>query len=86
MKRQQYIQEYERIQRKYRKKFFPAVYKAINSIVSSLIDKIQTDGVNSAMGDLMLTIINDKIGEPVKADLQGGRSFSREKQLSVYQG
>lgn len=65
MNRQQYIQEYERIQRKYRKKFFPAVYKAINSIVSSLIDKIQTDGVNSAMGDLMLTIINDKIGEPV---------------------
>jgi hypothetical protein len=64
--RAQYIQEYERIQRKYRKKFFPAVYKAINSIVSSLIDKIQADGVNSAMGDLMLTIINDKIGEPVK--------------------
>lgn len=66
MNRQQYIQEYERIQRKYRKKFFPAVYKAINSIVSSLIDKIQADGVQSAMGDLMLTIINDKIGEPVK--------------------
>ena len=66
MNRAQYIQEYERIQRKYRKKFFPAVYKAINSIVSSLIDKIQADGVQSAMGDLMLTIINDKIGEPVK--------------------
>lgn len=63
--RRKYQREYDLINRRFTKKWTPKIFKAVNSLVSSLIEDIQRQGLRQAMGNLSMTLINDKLFPPI---------------------
>ncbi len=61
MDRKKKLQEWQRVNGKFSKKYQPKVYKAINSVQGSLIDDIKANGVQSAMNALAVVLMNDKL-------------------------
>lgn len=61
-----YLTQYQRVNRRFEKTFKPKILKAIKTILSSLIADIETIGLNAARNNLLLTVMNEKMYEPVK--------------------
>ena len=66
MDRNKIRKEYERINRQFEKLYYPKVYKAIKSKISSLISKVENDGVQSAMSSLSTELANFQLSAVVK--------------------
>src|SRR5687768_15902433 len=58
--------EYERINRRLEVKYFPKVMKAIQAKVSSLINKIKSDGLEAGMNYLRTDFGNFRLSKVVK--------------------
>ena len=67
MDRKKKLQEWQRVNGKFYRKYQPKVYKAIKSVQSSLIDDIEANGTRAAMNNLAVLLMNDKLEEPLSA-------------------
>ena len=65
--RRKYALEYERVQARFRRRFYPAIYGAVNSVVSSFIDEIRRNGIGTAINVLTLDLINERIINPIES-------------------
>lgn len=65
--RRKYQKEYSLVNRKFTKKYYPKVLKAVSELVSSLIENIRVGSVRSAMIELSTTLINDKLFKPIES-------------------
>ena len=59
--------EYSRVNGKFTKKHYPKVFKAVNTLVSSLIEDIKRVGVREATANLSITLVNEKLVSPIQA-------------------
>lgn len=66
MNKQDHIQEVTRIQRRYEKKYFPVVQKAIQSQVDDVIKTVERYGVKQGLGEAQ-NIVSSKIGGIIEA-------------------
>lgn len=60
-----YLQQYHRANRRFEVKFRPKIKKALDGVVSSLIDDLRNRGVRSAQADLSQTILNQQLQKPL---------------------
>lgn len=67
MDRKKKLQEWQRVNGKFSRKYQPKIYKAIKSVQSSLIDDIEDNGTRAAMNNLAVLLMNDKLAEPLSA-------------------
>lgn len=65
--RRKYQREYSQINGKFNRKWQPKIFKAVNELVSSLIEDIKANGVQAATYNLTITAINDKLYKPVES-------------------
>lgn len=66
MDRNKISREYERINRQFEKLYYPKVYKAIKSKISSLISKVKNEGINAAAASLRTDLVNVQLSVVVK--------------------
>lgn len=66
MTRQQQIAQFERINRRFEKKFMPKVQRAIHSQVTPVISRLRESGFASAKSYLNNNIGNDEIGKVIR--------------------
>lgn len=66
MTRRQQIKQYERLNRKFEARYFPAVKAAIHAKVKIVIRLLQTKGISAAEYYLHTNIGNERMGEVIK--------------------
>ncbi len=57
--------QYEATNKRFRKKYYPSILRAIKELSSSLISDIKDKGIREATANLSITLVNDKLIEPV---------------------
>ena len=62
-----YLLQYNRANRKFESKFRPKIKKALDSVVSSLIDDLRSKGIRKAQADLSQTVLNQQLQKPLLA-------------------
>ena len=65
--RRKYQREYSSVNKRFTKKYYPKILKAVNSLVSSLISSIRGQGVRSAANELSVTLVNEKLYNPLES-------------------
>jgi hypothetical protein len=65
--KQKYLLQYNRVNRKFEAKFRPKIKKALDGVVSSLIDDLQNRGIRLAESELSQTILNQQLQKPLLA-------------------
>lgn len=65
--RRKYQREYSSVNKRFTKKYYPKILRAVNDLVSSLISSIRGQGVRSATNDLSVTLINEKLYKPIES-------------------
>ena len=60
-----YLLQYHRANRRFEVKFRPKIKKALDGVVSSLIDDLRNRGVRSAQADLSETVLNEQLQKPL---------------------
>ena len=65
--KQKYLLQYNRVNRKFEASFQPKIKKALDGVVSSLIDDLRSKGIRQAHADLSQTILNQQLQKPLLA-------------------
>lgn len=65
--KQKYLLQYNRVNRKFEAKFRPKIKKALDGVVSSLIDDLRNRGILLAESELSQTILNQQLQKPLLA-------------------
>jgi len=63
--KQKYLLQYNRVNRKFEAKFRPKIKKALDGVVSSLIDDLRNRGIRLAESELSQTILNQQLQKPL---------------------
>ena len=63
--RRNYIREFEQIQSRFRRKYYPSVLKGIKSVLSSLISSIKENGISTAANELQILLVNEDLTGPL---------------------
>ena len=63
--RRKYIREFEAIQSRFRRKYYPSVFKGIKSVLSSLISSIKEKGLREASNELQILLVNEDLTAPL---------------------
>lgn len=85
-----YLLQYHRVNRRFEAKFRPKIEKALDGVVSSLIDDLKSRGIKMAEADLSQTILNQQLQKPLLAmykevGLFHGKQTSRRLKAEVGQ-
>ena len=85
-----YIQQYHRANRRFEVKFRPKIKKALDGVVSSLIDDLRNRGIRMAQADLSQTILNQQLQKPLlsmyrEVGLYHGKQTNRRLKAEVGQ-
>lgn len=85
-----YLQQYHRVNRRFEVKFRPKIKKALDGVVSSLIDDLRNRGIRMAQSDLSQTILNQQLQKPLLAmyrevGLYHGKQTNRRLKAEVQQ-
>ena len=88
--KQKYLLQYNRVNRKFEVKFRPKIKKALDGVVSSLIDDLRNRGIRMAQSDLSQTILNQQLQKPLLAmyrevGLYHGKQTNRRLKAEVQQ-
>ena len=80
--------QFYRANRKFEGKFRPKIKKALDGVVSSLIDDLRNRGIRSAQADLSQTILNQQLQKPLlemyrEVGLFHGKQTSRRLKAEV---
>jgi hypothetical protein len=65
--KQKYLLQYNRVNPKFEAKFRPKIKKALDGVVSSLIDDLRNRGIRLAESELSQTILNQQVQKPLLA-------------------
>jgi len=85
-----YLLQYHRANRRFEVKFRPKIKKALDGVVSSLIDDLKSKGIRKAEADLSQTILNQQLQKPLLAmyrevGLYHGKQTNRRLKAEVQQ-
>lgn len=86
--KQKYLLQYHRANRKFEVKFRPKIKKALDGVVSSLIDDLRSKGIRQAQIDLSQTILNQQLQKPLmemykEVGLYHGKQTNRRLKAEV---
>lgn len=59
--------EYNAVNNRFRKKYYPKILAALNSLISSLIGTIRERGIREAVNELSMSLLNEKMAGPVQS-------------------